>query len=283
MPVREGVHTWLWSQLRGSSLALRFLRLRRAGEGLEKRTPSEDSGLWLPSLLLELLLEVELEQESVVCMPRCDRGEREEMGKGASSEEEGSWQGHWKAAPPPPPPPPYPLPRRVLSFASNESVRGLRPKGEVDTREKFVEGSGQPRWWEQGLLLQWLSLSEVRLASEDSRPRRGQRGGLAGLRGRQWGLQGLWADRRDVHWRGKAGDFVLFSSNIDIQVGDMPSWLRSSSSCILRAKMSDTVLLRSSDDSITAERSSKCQHVIVVEERPRQKSFYTTELKMFQT
>lgn len=259
------VHTWVWSQVRGSSLALRFLRLRRAGDGLEKRTPSEDSGLWLPSLLLELLLEVELEQESAGCMPRCDRGEWEERGKGASSEEEGGWQAHWKVAPPPPPPPPpYPLPRRVLSFASSESVRGLRPKGEADTREKLDEGSGQPRWCEQGLVLQWLSLSEVRLASEDSRPK--QRGGVAGLRGRRWGLQGLWPNRRDVHWRGKAGFFVLFSSNIDIQVGDMPSWLRSSSSCILRAKMSDTVLLRSSDDSITAERSSRCQPVIVVEE-----------------
>lgn len=49
-----------------------FLRLRRAGDGLEKGTPSDDSGLWLPSLLLELLLEVELEQESVVCVLRCD-------------------------------------------------------------------------------------------------------------------------------------------------------------------------------------------------------------------
>lgn len=92
---RKQVHTWLWSQLRGSSLALRFLRLRRAGEGLEKGAPSEDSGLWLPSMVLELLLEVELEQESVVCVLRCDRGEREEMGSGVSSEEGGGWQGHW--------------------------------------------------------------------------------------------------------------------------------------------------------------------------------------------
>lgn len=88
--------------MRGSSLALRFLRLRRAGEGLEKGAPSDDSGLWLPSLLLELLLEVELEQESVVCVLRCDRGEREEMGRGPSSEEGGGWQGHWKVPPPPP-------------------------------------------------------------------------------------------------------------------------------------------------------------------------------------
>lgn len=156
--------------MRGSSLALRFLRLRLAGEGLENGAPSDDSGLWLPSLLLELLLEVELEQESVVCVLRCDRGEREEMGTGASSEEGGGWQGHWKV-----PPPPYPLPRRVLSLASSDRVRGLRREGEDDRREKFEEGSGQPWRWEQGLVLQWLSLSEVRLASEDSRPNCGQR------------------------------------------------------------------------------------------------------------
>lgn len=96
---REGVHTWLWSQLRGSSLALRFLRLRRAGEGREKGAPSDDSGLWLPSLLLELLLEVELEQESVVCVLRCDRGERDEMARGLSSEDGGGW--HWKVPPTP--------------------------------------------------------------------------------------------------------------------------------------------------------------------------------------
>lgn len=125
--------------MRGSSLALRFLRLRRAGEGLEKGTPSDDSGLWLPSLLLELLLEVELEQESVVCVLCCDRGEREEMGIGLSSEEEGGWHGHWKF-----PPPPYPLPRRVLSLASSDRVRGLRREGDDDKREKFEEGSGQP-------------------------------------------------------------------------------------------------------------------------------------------
>lgn len=94
-PVSNGaVHTWLWSQLRGSSLALRFLRLLRAGDGREKGALSVDSGLWLPSLLLELLLEVEveLEQESVVCVLRCERGEQVEIASGASSEEGGGWQ-----------------------------------------------------------------------------------------------------------------------------------------------------------------------------------------------
>lgn len=164
--------------MRGSSLALRFLRLRRAGEGREKGAPSEDSGLWRPSLLLELLLEVELEQESVVWVLRCDRGEREETGSGVSSEEVGGWQEHWKV-----PPPLNPLPRRVLSLASREKVRGLRREGDEDRREKFEEGSGQAWRWEQGLVLQWLSLSEVRLASEESRLSWGQRWGLAGLRG----------------------------------------------------------------------------------------------------
>lgn len=116
--------------MRGSSLALRFLRLRRAGEGLEKGPPSDDSGLWLPSLLLELLLEVELEQDSVVCVLCFDRGERLEMGRGASRDEGGGWQEHWKV-----PPPLYPLPRRVLSLASRERVRGLRREGEDDKRE----------------------------------------------------------------------------------------------------------------------------------------------------
>lgn len=168
------VHTWLWSQLRGSSLALRFLRLRRAGEGREKGAPSEDSGLWLPSLLLELLLDVELEQESVVWVLRGERGERDETGSGASSEEEedgGAWQEHWKV---PPPPPPYPLPLRVLSLASKDRVRGLMRDGDDDDK-RAKEGSIQPWRWEQGLVLQGLSLSEVRLASEDSRPSRGQR------------------------------------------------------------------------------------------------------------
>lgn len=149
---------------------MRFLRLRRAEEGLEKGAPSDDSRLWLPSLLLELLLEVELEQESVVCVLRCDRGEQEEMGNGVSSEEGGGWQGHCKV-----PPPPYTLPRRVLSLASSDRVRGLRRQGEDDPRGKFEEGSGQPWRWKQGLVLQWLSLSEVRLASEDSRLSCGQR------------------------------------------------------------------------------------------------------------
>lgn len=73
--------------MRGSSLALRFLRLRLAGEGREKGAPSEDSGLWLPSL--ELVLEVELEQD------RAGWGARE-AGMGARSEvEEGGWQEHW--------------------------------------------------------------------------------------------------------------------------------------------------------------------------------------------
>lgn len=87
---------------------MRFLRLRRAGEGLEKGAPSDDSRLWPPSLLLELLLEVELEQESVVCVLRWDRGEKEETGNGASSEEGGCWQGHCS------------VPRRVLSLASSD-------------------------------------------------------------------------------------------------------------------------------------------------------------------
>lgn len=92
-PVSNGaVQTWLWSQLRGSSLALRFLRLLRAGDGREKGALSVDSGLWLPSLLLELLLEVELEQESLVCVLRCERGEQVETESGASSEEGGGWQ-----------------------------------------------------------------------------------------------------------------------------------------------------------------------------------------------
>lgn len=50
----------------------------------------------------------------------------------------------------------------------------------------------------------------------------------------------------------------LPSLNTDIQVGEVPSWLRSSSSCILRARMSDTVVLRSSDDSITAGDTEQC-------------------------
>lgn len=86
--------------MRGSSRALRFLRLSRAGEGLEKGAPSDDSGLWLPSLLLELLLEVELEQDSVVCVLRWEPGEREATASGASSAEEGGWQWHWKALAP---------------------------------------------------------------------------------------------------------------------------------------------------------------------------------------
>lgn len=69
--------------MRGSSLALRIRRLRRAGEGREKGAPSEDSGLWLPSLLLELLLEVELEQESVVCVLRGDGPSSEDVGRAA--------------------------------------------------------------------------------------------------------------------------------------------------------------------------------------------------------
>lgn len=84
--------------MRGSSLALRVLRLRRAGEGLEKSPPSEDSGL--PSLLLELLLEVELEQDSVVWVLRWEPGEREDMASGASSAEGGGWQWHWKVLAP---------------------------------------------------------------------------------------------------------------------------------------------------------------------------------------
>lgn len=69
--------------MRGSSLARRFLRLRRAGEGREKGAPSDDSGLWLPSLLLELLLEVELEHDSVVCVLRGDGPSSEATGRGA--------------------------------------------------------------------------------------------------------------------------------------------------------------------------------------------------------
>lgn len=74
--------------MRGSSLALRFLRLRLAGEGREKGAPSEDSGLGLPSL--ELVLEAELEQE------RAGRGGAREAATGARSEEEedGGWQEH---------------------------------------------------------------------------------------------------------------------------------------------------------------------------------------------
>lgn len=94
----QKAHTWLCSQLRGSSLARKFLRLRRAGEGLEKGTPSESSRLWLPSLLLELLLEVELEQERVVCVLRWDRGDRDICG-GFRTDEGGVWQGHWKVPP----------------------------------------------------------------------------------------------------------------------------------------------------------------------------------------
>lgn len=63
------------------------------------------------------------------------------MGRGASSDEAGGWQGHWKA-----PPSLYPRPLRVLSLASSERVRGLRREGDDDEREKFEEGSGQP-WW----------------------------------------------------------------------------------------------------------------------------------------
>lgn len=65
-------------------------------------------------------------------------------------------------------------------------------------------------------------------------------------------MQGLWPERREVQGRGRTVLLGLFSSNTDIQVGDVPKWLRSSSSCILRARMSDTVVLRSLDDSITA-------------------------------
>ncbi len=61
-------YTWLCSQFLGSSLALRFLKLRRALDGLEK--PRSDSWLLLPSL--ELLLEVEMEQDSTVWAVRGD-------------------------------------------------------------------------------------------------------------------------------------------------------------------------------------------------------------------
>lgn len=73
-------YTWLWSQFRGSSLALKFLRLRRAEEGREKGVPSNEEGLWLPSL--ELLLEVELEQDRVAWGTHW-------AGMGAREEEEG--------------------------------------------------------------------------------------------------------------------------------------------------------------------------------------------------
>lgn len=69
--------------------------------------------------------------------------------------------------------------------------------------------------------------------------------GLRGLRGGRRGLpRGLWQARLGV--RGRPGE----SSNRDIQGGGVPSWLRSSSSCMRRAKMSDTEL-RSSEASIT--------------------------------
>lgn len=72
-------YTWLCSQFRGSSLALRFLRLRLALDGLEK--PSSDSWLLLPSL--ELLLEVELEQDRPVW-----------AGRGDTEPATGGWQEH---------------------------------------------------------------------------------------------------------------------------------------------------------------------------------------------
>lgn len=75
-------------------------------------------------------------------------------------------------------------------MASSESVRGLRWESggggeDDDSRGKLAEGSGQPWRCEQGLVLQWLSLSEVRLASDDSSPGAAQR--------RAWlQLKGLW-------------------------------------------------------------------------------------------
>lgn len=112
-------------------------------------------------------------------------------------------------------------------------MRGLGWEGEDSKREKFGEGSGQPWRWEQGLVLQWLSLSDVVLASEDGRPGWGPGWGLTGLRGGRRGARGLWPERREVHGRGRAALSRLLSSNTDVKVGEAPSWLRSCSSCIL--------------------------------------------------
>lgn len=92
-------------------------------------------------------------------------------------------------------------------MASSDSVRGLRWEAAAaaaggggdgdDRRGKLAEGSGQPWRCEQGLVLQWLSLSEVRLASDDGGQRRALPQ-LRGLRGGRWGEQGLWAERREA-------------------------------------------------------------------------------------
>lgn len=193
--------TWLCIQLRGSSLVRKFLRLRRAPTGRAKgMSPS-----WpppLPVLLpvlpsLELLLEL-LELDRVARVGERWWGATEEEGEEAAVEEEvavGGCGEHWRILPTPPtpptPPPPLlmtPRPRKLLSLASSDRVRGRKrvfEEEEEDGEAKEGESAAQPWWREQGLVLQRLSLSDARLACEESRRpwwRPGLRRGEAGER-----------------------------------------------------------------------------------------------------